>query len=102
MSYDNADPAMACDCCGNEATREEIDAMLCRECRDSATFSPMFKCEDCGELSTDVASDSYAAFLCPTCTQRRINRGCEEAERSAYDAATSAAPTATKQGGGDE
>lgn len=85
MTYNNHDPAMACDCCANEATGEEVDAMLCRECRDSATFSPMYECEECGDVSVEVVADSFAAFLCPTCTQRRINAGCDEAERDAYD-----------------
>jgi len=45
-------------------------------------------CADCGDHGDDVVEDSYPLPLCQPCTQRRINAGCDEAERSAYRDAT--------------
>lgn len=72
---------IACNACSGSG-EGCADGSRCHRCGGEGLL--VVACADCGDADEDVVIDRYDEPLCPACTQRRINAGCEDAERTAW------------------
>lgn len=76
---------IACNACSGSG-EGPADGSNCYRCKGEGEL--MVACADCGDADKEVVIDSYDEPLCPACTHRRINDGCDDAERTAFADAT--------------